>query len=272
MRAVLRIARLLCAAGILLLGGCERLARSLYLMQCDRNIAEATHAIDNARDDAQRATAYAKRGRAYSDKARYSRMVSLIAADELGRHFSPAIDDHDKAVLLAHGSAESYFSRGQTYYDRASVEQHKDARPWFDLAAADFKKAIEKDPRDYMALDMLGVVHTDAGELDEAIQDFTREMALNPLGRGRLADTYCARGSAYYGAKKYDAAIADYEKSIEMVATTDDCGCDPYFPLIQLYDTTAQYDKAWGTVHKAQKAKKWVDPELLEKLRKDSRQ
>lgn len=272
MRAVSGIARLLCGAAIFFSGGCERLARSLYLIGCDRNIAEATRAIENAHDDAQRATAYAKRGRAYCDKARYSRMVRLIAADEFGRQFGVAVNDHDKAVLLAHDSAAAHFSRGQTYYDRATVEEPQSARPWFDLAAADFKKAFEKERSDYMALDMLGVVHMGAGDLDEAIRDFTREMAMNPLGRARLADVYCARGSAYYGAKKYDAAIADYEKSIEMVATTDDCGCDPYNPLIALYADGRQYDKGWETVHKAEKVRKWVAPESLEKLHKGSRQ
>jgi tetratricopeptide (TPR) repeat protein len=134
------------------------------------------------------------------------------------------------------GSAEAYFSRGQTYYDRAALEDGKDAKPWFDPAAADFKKAVERDGRHYMALDMLGLVHEQTGELDKAIGDFTQEMTLNPLGRARLADAYCARGPSNQKEKKYDAAIADYEKAIEIGATADGCSCDPYDPLVALYD------------------------------------
>ena len=198
------------------------MARSVYLSGYERDIKNSTRAIETARDDAQRAEGYAQRGRAYSEKARYCRAFNLIPADEYGRLFGLAVKDHDQAVALNPGSAEAYFSRGQTYYDRAALEDSKDAKPWFDPAAADFKKAVERDGRHYMALDMLGLVHEQAGELDQAISDFTQEMALNPLGRARLADAYCARGSSNHKDKKYDAAIADYEKAIEFGATADD--------------------------------------------------
>ena len=270
MRASL-IARPLCASVFLLLGGCDRMARSFYLSGYDRDIEHSTRAIENANDDARRAAGYAQRGRAYSEKARYCRTFKLIPADEYGRLFGLAVKDHDQAVALAPGSAEVYFSRGQTYYDRAALEDGKDAKAWFDPAAADFKKAIERDGRHYMALDMLGLVHEETGELDKAISDFTQEMALNPLGRARLADAYCARGSSNHKEKKYDAAIADYEKAIEIGATADACSCDPYNPLVALYDgVSRRYDKSWAVVHKAQKSQRWLAPELLERLRKDS--
>ena len=107
-----------------------------------------------------------------------------------------------------------------------------------------------------------------AGELDEAISAYTQELALNPkLGRLRLADAYCARGGANRG---YDATIVDYEKSIEIGATADGCSCDPYNPLFLLYDKTRRYDQGWEVVHKARSSKKWIEPELLDILKKDS--
>lgn len=115
----MRIAWPLCASLVLLLGGCDRIAQSLYLSGYERDIGNSTRAIETARDDAQRAAGYAQRGRAYSEKARYSRSFKLIPADEYGRLFGLAVKDHDRAVALAPGSAEAYFSRGQTYYDRA---------------------------------------------------------------------------------------------------------------------------------------------------------
>ena len=108
--------------------------------------------------------------------------------------FGLAVKDHDRAVALAPGSAEGYYSRGRTYFDRAALEDSKDAKLWFDSAASDFTKAVERDGRHYMAWDMLGVVHSSTGEWDKAISDFTQEMALNPLGKARLADAYCERG------------------------------------------------------------------------------
>jgi hypothetical protein len=75
------------------------------------------------------------------------------------------------------------------------------------------------------------------GELDMAIGDFTQEMALNPLGSARLAEAYCIRGSSNHKKKKkYDAAIGDYKEAIEIGITADGCSCDPFNPLVTLYD------------------------------------
>ena len=140
-------------------------------------------------------------------------------------------------MALDPGSAEGYYRRGHTYYDRAALEDARDAKQWFDPAVA----------------------------------DFTPEMAIDPMGRMRLADAYCARGSSHQQAKNYDAAIADFEKSIELGITADGCSCDPYNPLLGLYTSeTRQFDKAWEIVRKARKSKPWIAPELLEKLKKDS--
>ncbi len=275
----LRIAGLLCASVLIFISGCNRIARSWYLSSYDRDISSATKAIETARDNARRAEAYAKRGSAYSEKARYSRAFKLISADEYDRLFGLAVRDHDQAIAL-NPSAEAYYTRGVTYYDRAALEAVVDGRlmgtdadreAWFYPATADFKKAIERDARLYLAWDRLGLIHETTGELDRAIQDYTQEMALNPLGRARLADAYCTRGgSSYKKGMKHDAAIADFEKSIDTGATADGCSCDPYNPLIALYAESRQYDQGWVIVHKAQKSGKWVAPETLDRLKKES--
>src|SRR5712692_5152010 len=63
---------------------------------------------------------------AYSEKARYSRAFKLISAGEYDRLFGLAVKDHDQAVALDPVSAEAYYSRGQTYYDRAALEVVED--------------------------------------------------------------------------------------------------------------------------------------------------
>ncbi|HVP00877.1 MAG TPA: tetratricopeptide repeat protein [Bryobacteraceae bacterium] len=260
----------------LLLGGC---GKSWYLASYERDISSATGAIETARDDAHRAAAYTKRGDAYSEKARYSRAFKLISPEEYARQFGLAIKDHDQAIALDPASAEAYYRRGQAYYDRAVLEvvvngtlvgSKSDCKFWFDPAIADFKKAIERDARHDRAWDMLGLTHETMGELDQAISEYTQEMALNPLGKSRLADAYCERGGSNQKEKKYDAAMADYEKSIENGANADGCSCDPYNPLLGLYAEDRRYDQGWEVVHKALKSGKWIAPEWLARLQKES--
>ncbi|MSV35958.1 MAG: hypothetical protein EXQ47_10240 [Bryobacterales bacterium] len=160
MKASWGFARLLCATVLLFSGGCTRMSQSWYLSGYDRDIQNSTRAIETARDDAQRAAGCAKRCSAYSEKARYGRAFKLISADEYGRLFGLAVKDHDQAVALDPASAEAYYSRGRTYYDRAALEVVVDGllagsdatrKTWFDPATADFKKAIESDSRHYLA-------------------------------------------------------------------------------------------------------------------------
>jgi tetratricopeptide (TPR) repeat protein len=277
MKTSFKIAGLLCASILLLLAGCSRIARSWYLSSYDRDISGSTKAIDTAHDNAHRAEAYARRGNAYSEKARYSRAFKLISADEYDRLFGLAVKDHDQAIALD-PSAEAYYTRGVTYYDRAALDavvngqlmgSEADRKAWFAPATADFKKAIERDGRLYLAWDRLGLIHETTGELDQAINDYSQEMTLNPLGRARLADAYCTRGSSYQK-DKHDAAIADYEKSIDTGATADGCSCDPYNPLLALYTDGGRYDQAWGVIYKARKSGKWIAPESLDRLKKES--
>ena len=260
-----------CVSGLVLLGGCTEMSRAWYLDRCERDIDAATRAIEAARDDAELAAGYSRRGSAHSEKARYSRAFKLIPAEEYERLFALAVDDHDVALRLDPARADGYYRRGETYYDRAALEAPEAARPWFDSAAADFRRAVERDDRHYLAWDRLGLVHEQTGNLDDAIAAYTREMAIDPMGRTRLAEAYCARGSAHHRAQDYPAAIADYEKSIEIGASADGCSCDPYNPLVTLYcGESPQYDRGWVIVRKAWRSGRFVAPEVLQKLKADS--
>lgn len=272
MKPFLRIARPLCLCVVLLFAGCDGWGPKMFLAARDREIKDATQALQTAGNDVQRAAAYVQRGKAYSEKARYSRLLKLIPMTEYERLFALAVKDQDQGLALDPGSAEAYFTLGQTYSDRGGLEllEHKDAQIWFDSAAANFKKSIEKDRRNYLAIDRLGLVYMSTTQYDQAIAVFTQEMALDKLGRTRLADAYCNRASVSQQAQKYDAAIADYENSIEIGSNADGCECEPYNPLVGLYTESRQYDKGWKVAAKALKSGKIVAPELLEKLKKDS--
>jgi len=277
--ALLRGLALLCILS--LLGGCE-MGPSMFLGARDREIRDSTQAVQSARNDGERAKAYSTRGAAYSEKARYSREFKLIPADEYERLFDLAMKDHNQAVALNPSNAEVYFNRAQTNYDRGTMdlmENKKEiwlvdpaAKSSFDAAASDFEKAIEKDPKNSLALDRLGLAYEQAGEEDNAVRAYTQELALDPLGKQRLADAYCFFGFRHQQQKELAAAAAAYQKSTE-IGVADDKSC-PYNALengVAIYTTeTREYDKAWEMVHQAQKVGRRISPEAIDRLKKAS--
>jgi len=246
-----------------------------FLAGRDAEIRDSMLAIKTARDDDQRAKAYSSRGTANSEKARYGRITKSIPNNECDRWFDLAKKDHDQAVALNPASAEVYFNRGQMYYDRGAldlVENKGSSKAWFDVAALDFGKAIELQPSNDLAYDRLGLAYEQGGETDQAIRAYTQEMALNPLGKRRLADAYCYIGFQHQQQKEFAAAAAAYQKSVEFgVADDKTCPYEPYGSMVAIYTTeTREYDKAWDAVHQAWKSGRWIAPELILRLTKAS--
>jgi tetratricopeptide (TPR) repeat protein len=247
---------------------------NIFLSDRDGEIKDATQALETARDDGRRAKAYSSRGTAYSEKARFSRISKLIPNEEYERLFDLAIKDHNQAAALNSGNAEVYFNRAQAYYDRGALDlvENKDGKSWFDAAALDFEQAIKKDPKNSLALDRLGLTYESNGQDDKAIQAYTQELAFDPFAKQRLADAYCNIGFRHQQQKEYAAAAVAYQKSIEW-GTADDHSCpyDPVASLVAFYTTeTREYDKAWEMLQRAQKARRWISPEVIDRLKKDS--
>jgi tetratricopeptide (TPR) repeat protein len=267
-----RVLGVVLLASLMEVAGCD--GRAAFLGARDSEIEDSTQAIAAARDDGQRAKAYSSRGHAYSEKARYSRISKLIPSDEYERLFDHAIKDHDQAVTLDPGSAEVYFNRGDAYYFRGFLDavENQSGKTWFNAAASDFEKALEKDPQYNQALDLLGLSYEQAGEEDKAIRAYTQEMARDPFGKQRLADAYCSFGFRHQQEKEYAAAAAAYQKSVEFgVADDHSCPYDPFESGIAIYTTqTHEYDKAWEILHRAQEAGRKISPRVIERLKKDS--
>jgi lipoprotein NlpI len=230
--------------GLLACSGCGDGAAT-FLGAQDRVIKDSTHAIQTARDDTQRSKAYSSRGTAYSEEARYSRLQKLISTEKYERLFDLAIRDHDQAVALNPASAEAYFNRAQTYYDRGSGDLIYDTNPyageprnnrWLSAAAADFAKVIAKDPSKALAFDRLGLAYESNGEADKAIRAYTQELALdNHLGKRRLANAYCVIGYERQLKKDFRAAVEAYQKSTEFDSADDKtCPIEPFEALERL--------------------------------------
>jgi lipoprotein NlpI len=256
-------------AGIVFLGGCGQIYQGWYLSRYDDEIRRAGQAITAARENIQRSAAYANRGDAYAEKARYSRLMKLISDEEYSKLFDLAVQDYDQAIALDPDNAEIYYRRGNNYYSRAGLDMIYEPYTSVFLAPArsDFSRVVETNPRNATALDMLGLTDGSIGDWTQAIADFEQEAALKPTMRFRVSDAYCNRGSRY-PREKYEQAISDLSQAIQIRSTSDPCECEPYNLLLAIYlNQTRDYDKAREVVALARRSGKWIAPEYLEQLK-----
>jgi tetratricopeptide (TPR) repeat protein len=98
--------------------------------------------------------------------------------------------------------AATYHTLGFSYFDKGE----------YDMAIADFSKAINLDPEFLLAYYNRGVAYFDKHEYDLAIADFSRAMELGFKGKG----SYHIRGVAYGKKGQYDMAVADFTKALEL--------------------------------------------------------
>lgn len=94
------------------------------------------------------------------------------------------------------------------YLDRANAYA---AQKKYDLAVADYNKAIGFEPGNAEIYFKLGQMTTIVKKYDEAIADYTKAIGLNP----KYAQAYTARGWIYYTQKNYDKSFEDASKAVE---------------------------------------------------------
>ncbi len=258
---------------VLLTGGF--LLRGLSIDLYQREVDHGTRLIETANTDKARAAGYLQRGRGYAELVRYRHVMRSIRASDYIRLYQSAIRDLDAALQLDPGNVDALNARGLTYFERSwtasenGFETADAIATWLARAKGDFTAIIDQDARNELALDYRGMTNEKQGDYIAAIDDFTRVSALNArLGTIRLADLYCRRGGLWLGKKQYDKAVIDLEQSISLVADGDACECDAYGPLLWTYlEGLGDFEKSWALVHRAQGNKRWLMPELLEKLR-----
>lgn len=100
------------------------------------------------------------------------------------------------------GEANAYINRGDDYFKK---EQ-------YDLAIADYTKAIEIDPKDASAYTNRGNNYIKNGEYDLAIADYTKAIEIGP----KNAIAYRNWGIAYGQKGEHIRALAEFIKANEI--------------------------------------------------------
>jgi tetratricopeptide (TPR) repeat protein len=216
-----------------------------YLGDFDRAIADSDRTIQlNPRSW----YAYYCRGIAHHKKKEYDQAIADYTRAIQLRHQSPSGDQkavvNDKEGDLApplNADDRAAISSGASVF-QARGSAHLDKGD-FDRAIADYDRAVQLNPRSWYAYYCRGVAHYRKREYDQAIADFTRAIELryqNPSGDQKaavndresdlpppaFADDRAAissgaivfnwRGSAHFGKRDLDHAIADFDQAIRL--------------------------------------------------------
>lgn len=116
--------------------------------------------------------------------------------------YREAVEDYNRALELAPGSAQAYHDRGVAYQRMGEIKQ----------ALKDHARAIEIKPGWDAPYLFTGLACKKLGRFKEAVEAFNKALAINPgFVRG-----YVDRGLAYQGLGDYSAAIRDCNRALAL--------------------------------------------------------
>ena len=118
-----------------------------------------------------------------------------------------AIDAYNKAVVLNPDNLDSYEARGAAYFYNGQ----------YALAVQDFERVLNADPYRFAAYTAYASTLAAQGDFNNALEVLNLAVRLRP----NHAETYFARGGVYYMLGKYDLAVADYTRTLEMRRSAD---------------------------------------------------
>jgi tetratricopeptide (TPR) repeat protein len=139
--------------------------------------------------------------RPMSDKERSIAHYNLALASEDLDNSDGAIQHYGIALTLDSGLADAYVGRGALLVDRGR----------FDDAITDLDSAIALEPNDPEMSYHRARAYRGKGDFDKAEADLTRAIGMDPHPL-----FYNARGSTRLLARRLDAALADFDKVVEL--------------------------------------------------------
>ncbi len=206
----LRLSRLLEEQGRLSPNGLENYIAgrvALYRGDSDLAIKVITKAIESGELSQQYVgRACYNRGLAWLNKGNYENAIAdYTKAIE-------SLDDKEVAVwfpIARPSGLEGTILLAGAYNNRGSAWLTKDA---FQKAIADYTKAIELEPKNFMIYKNRGYAWLLKKEQNEAIADFSKAIELN----SKYTEAYYLRGISLLSKGDHDKAIADLTKTIEL--------------------------------------------------------
>jgi len=133
----------------------------------------------------------------------------------------------------------------------------------YDLAIADYNRALEIDPTDSLVYANRANAYAANGKMKEAIADYNKALEIDPNDYKVAHDL----GLTYMNIRQHDKALFYFNKALEINPEIENDG-QFHNDRGVAYFFTEDYDKCWKDVNKALELGYRVHPELLQELRK----
>lgn len=180
---------------------------------------------------------------AYAAKAR---ALANPENDRSGVGYDEIKQNIDRALQLDANLAEAYVARGEFH-----------TYPW-DLTSSerDLNKAIELEPNHEDAHWLIAVLLAYRGSFDEALREIEIAQEIYPGALHFMSH----RGRILYYARRYDEAIVQYKRAIDMDARI----LVPHFWLMRAYEMKGDHDSAFEYFIKRERSAGRMSAEQLE--------
>ena len=146
-----------------------------------------------------------------------------------------------------------YNSRGYKSYEKGQ----------YDLAIADYNRALQIDPNDAMVLANRANAYAAKEDFDKAIADYTKAAEINP----KDFKVYHDLGLTYVNKGDFDKAIYYFNKTLEVKPDVINDG-QFHNDRAVAYFWKKEYDKCWEDVNKAMELGYKIHPQFLRELKK----
>ena len=144
----------------------------------------------------------------------------------------------------------------EAYYNRGIARR---AQGDVDEAIADLTKTIAINPVFDDAYFYRAIAYRNKGRFSEAVSDLDHFLEVHPGN----AEAYCNRANAYAASGQSEAALTDYARAI----TLNKDYSEAYLNRANVYYSRKEYDKAWDDVHALQASGTAVPPRFLSVLK-----
>ena len=161
--------------------------------------------------------------------------------------YTASITAYTCAIELDPADYRSLNRRGNSYLDLRD----------YDAALADYQVAVAiNNDTPYIQYNNMGLVYDNLGQPDEALEQYNLALDFNPDYGASLNN----RGNIFYDRGDYERAIEDYERAI---AVDYDAKYIPYFNRGISYFELGQYDQALADLNRSNELMPTYSPPFL---------